>query len=524
MPPAPYVLIFDSAAASGKWLLKHLEQIRVPAQWVTTTSELLTTAEQQPPVVCLFALRPPIPQALELLADLIQEPRFAHTAFVGVGSLHDKHAAFEAGADDYLVTPPDIIELRKRVRLHLDRAALEARLVAETRITQEMEALSEEHNGETAIDDKGITLLEHTAAVTRERDLYAAVLHATNNPIAFVSPDGSVYYLNRDWEHTFGPAEALEDTIGWPPHTDSPEVDRALQEAITGMREWQGCAQLQTLDKEWVEMALSLTPVGNAEGELYGYTLVVMDISTRQMPRTVRAKLIADAITELRSPLSNLKVRHYLLQTAPPEQRETHVQALGENIEHLTRVLDKIATLFHLEGAAATFTTKPVNLNQLVQGVAARHQAQADHHPVHVVTHDSLPSVQADTNSLARALSMLLKCMFQHSPQDAHITLEVGVNFTAERPFATVQIRNTTLPPTGDRPVSWQEQAQMCRDIPAKTEPRMTLAIVQEIVRLHKGMLTAAGSRIQECAFTFWLPLHVPESDGENHALAEDAQ
>ena len=525
MPAAPYVLIFDSAAPSGKWLLKHLEQIRIPARWVTTPSELLAAAEEQMPVVCLFALRPPVPQALELLADLIQEPRFAHTAFVGVGSLHDKHAAFEAGADDYLITPPDIIELRKRVRLHLDRAALEARLVAETRITQEMEALSEQHNGESVTDDERVTLLEHVAELTREHDLYQTVLHSARSPIAFISPEGEAYYVNRAWECTFGPAETFRDTLGWPPHTDNPEVDRALEHAIAHATPWQGSAQLQTSEHTWAKMALALTPVGDAEGALYGYVLVTVDLSTQQMPRAVRAKLIADAITELRSPLSNLKVRHYLLQTAPPEQRPTHVRELGENIEHLTRVLDKISTLFHLEGASATFTTSPVDLNQLVQGVVARYQAQTSVRllPARIVPYHNLPPVQANTNSLARALGLLLKCMIQHSPEDARITLEIGVSFTGERPFATVQLRNTPLPLQEETPFTPDAPDAPCPHWPRNTEPRMTLAIAQEIARLHKGMLTVAHGEEHGCAFTFWLPLYVPENNGENNTLTAKA-
>ncbi len=517
MPPAsaPYVLIFDPAASSGNWLLEHLEQIHISARWVTTPAELLAAAEERSPVVCLFALRAPITQALELLADLIQEPRFAHTAFIGVGSLHDKHAAYEAGADDYLITPPDIIELRQRVRLHMDRAALEARLVAETRITQEMETLSEEDDTSSVPPPETLTLLEHVAELTREHELYAMILRSAGCPIALIAPEGTPYYVNTAWEHYFGSPSALVETLGWPPRTDSSEADRALHKAIAQNSTWQGSARLQTQNKEWVETYMALTPVVGAAGELYGYTLVLMDISAEKMPRTVRAGLIAEAVTELRSPLSNLKTRHYLLRTAPPEQRETHLQALGEGIEHLTRVLERISELFHLDAGLARLTFGEVDLNQLAQGVAARYNARGTAHPVRVILYDGRPPISGDTTHLARALSMLLECMLVHSPTETQITLEVGVNLTAERPFATLQIRNSAFPLGPEVPLTRHLRDTLCQSRLSQSEPRISLAIAQEITRRHNGMLTAARGTDEQCALTLWLPFGKPENHDE---------
>ncbi len=511
MPPVPYVLIFDPDATSGRWLLENLEQIHIAAHWVPSVQELLTVAEQRSPVVCLYTLRPPIPQALKRLTDLIQEPRFAHTAFIGVGALPNKHAAFEAGADDYLITPPDIIELRQCVRLHMDRAALEARLVAETRITQEMEALEEAATAETVTSAEALTLLEHVAELTRERDLYETILRTAGNPLAFIAPEGTAYYVNPAWQRYFGPAETLLDSPGWPPHTDNPEADRALQAAITQIAPWQGSASLLTLDSQWVEMYMLLSPVTTADRGLYGYTLVLMDVSAQQMPKTLRANLVAQAITELRSPLSNLKVRHYLLQAAPPDQSETHLQALGEGIEHLTRVLDRIAELFSLDGGLTNFTFRPLDLNQLVQGVAARYQAQSNARQMtfRVIPYGNLPHVVGDTPHLAHALGLLLECLMQHSPANAPITLEVGINRAAEHSFATVQIRNAEITTARDMSITAYLRSAWGTETSAASEPRIALTIAQEIVRLHKGMLTVTQEAADRYAMTVWLPLDV---------------
>ncbi len=199
------VFILDKDASIGDWVRNQLLQIGVEAQWVATVSDLLSEAESQPPVVCLVALRAPVGQALTLITNLTQEPRFASTAFILIGPMHYKHAAFEAGADDYLITPPDVIELRKRVRLYLDRAVLEARVVAETRITQEMDRLSKLFQAsEETIDEESLTLLEHAAALTQERNLFDTILRCAGEAISFVAPDGTLKYVNPAWEVLIG--------------------------------------------------------------------------------------------------------------------------------------------------------------------------------------------------------------------------------------------------------------------------------------------------------------------------------
>jgi DNA-binding response OmpR family regulator len=136
------VHILDKDPAAGRWTLNHLGEIGVDARWMPSVTDLLAEADAAAPTVCLVALRPPLGQAFSLIAELTQEPRFSDTAFVLMGPSQYKRMAFESGADDYLITPPDVIELRKRVRLYLDRADLERRVKSETRLTQEMEALA----------------------------------------------------------------------------------------------------------------------------------------------------------------------------------------------------------------------------------------------------------------------------------------------------------------------------------------------------------------------------------------------
>ncbi len=285
----PQVYILERDGASGTWMRDQLVRIGILAQWVPTLAALLVETESQPPVVCLVGLRPPANRVLALVADLIQEPRFSQTAFILIGPLQHKRAAFEAGADDYLVTPPDVIELRKRVRLHLNRAELEARLVAENSITQEMDVLTGQgENGDEAPHGTDpITLLEHAAALHQERHLLEQILLHAGSAIALVTPEGTLRYANPAWERLFAPR--LPDrrpAFGWPPVTSDDRTTRAIARAVSEARVWQGEVRFSLAGQRHVTLAMTITPAFDATGELEGYVLVQADVRERSSAST----------------------------------------------------------------------------------------------------------------------------------------------------------------------------------------------------------------------------------------------
>jgi DNA-binding response OmpR family regulator len=272
------VTILDTEQAGGDWLLKQLNQIHVSAKWLPNASDLLAEAEEDAPTVCLVALRPPVAQVHALITHLTQEPRFAKTAFIVMGPAHYKHAAFEAGADDYLSTPPDVIELRKRVRLYLDRAALAARVVAETRLVQEMDALSDVLSGEQnggEMDRESLTLLEHAAALTEERTLFDLILTHTAEAISLVDPDGTLLYGNPAYWVLVGDKLGVQvgEPIGWPPVTDQAGVNQAIADAIERALPWRGDVELTLPNGERLRLAMSIQPAFDANQHLAGFVV-----------------------------------------------------------------------------------------------------------------------------------------------------------------------------------------------------------------------------------------------------------
>ncbi len=508
------VFILDKDASIGDWVRNQLLQIGVEAQWVATVSDLLSEAESEPPVVCLVALRAPVGQALTLITNLTQEPRFASTAFILIGPMHYKHAAFEAGADDYLITPPDVIELRKRVRLYLDRAVLEARVVAETRITQEMDRLSKLFQAsEETIDEESLTLLEHAAALTQERNLFDTVLRCAGEAISFVAPDGTLKYVNPAWEVLIGQKRhiGVGDPIEWPPVSTDATSTQAVASAVAAQRFWQGEIRYTLPDHTFQDLAITIQPAFDVDGDLTGYVVTQLDVAERKAIEEVRTRFLSDAAAEMRTPVTNLKMRHYLLEEAPPEQHGMHLDALAREIERLSRMVDAMLELARLDAGLTQMATETVNLTRLIGELVTRYHTTAQEKGVTLATKvdESSLMVSADPALVARALGILIDNAIRYTPEAGHVEVGLGREAWSGGSFVTIQVQDTgmgiepeVLPLVFDR----FYRSDRARDS-AIRGVGLGLAIAYEIISRHNGHITAESQMNQGSIFTVWLPV-----------------
>ena len=506
------VYILDKDNAIGAWILNHLKEIGVEARWVPTVSDLLSETEIHAPTVCLVAVRPPITLALSLITELTQEPRFAQTAFILMGPMQYKHAAFEAGADDYLITPPDVIELRKRVRLYLDRAELETRVVAETRITQEIESLGPSMEAQDD-PDAPITLLEHAATMTRERNQFETILNSAGPAIALISREGRVDYVNPAWEKLTGiTAETVVgQVIEWPPGGENGATAQAMIKAIHEEVPWSGNIRYVLHNSQPLDVRLTITPAYDIDQDLIGFVMIQTDITKQRTLEDLKARFLADAALEMRTPVTNIKMRQYLLRQAPPDQHPMHLQALERETERLSSLVESMLELSRFDSGLVLITPEPVDLNRLAGDIVIHHTSTAQDKGVTVgfKRDETLPPVLADPAQITRAIGILVDNAIKHTPEAGHIEVRLGRESWTGGTYATLQVQDTGIGiAPEDLPHIFERfyRSDRARDSGIRGVG-LGLAIAYEIMQRHNGDITVESQVNLGSTFTLLLPL-----------------
>lgn len=116
------VLLVDDQAMIGEAVRRALsEESDIDFHFCSDSHQALSVAQQIKPTVILQDLIMPGVDGLELLAQYRSAPGLRDVPIIVLSTKEDpkvKSAAFTAGANDYLVKLPDVIELLARIRYH----------------------------------------------------------------------------------------------------------------------------------------------------------------------------------------------------------------------------------------------------------------------------------------------------------------------------------------------------------------------------------------------------------------------
>lgn len=503
------VTILDKDSASGVWVQKHLYEIGIDAYCAASVTDLMIASGEVAPPVCLIAIRPPVNRVLSLITELTQEPRFSATSFILMGSSQYKRAAFEAGADDYLIMPLDVIELRKRVRLYLDHHEYEARLVAETSMTQEISSLG---GGDSPAEETSLTLLEHTAALTLERNRLDTVLRAAGQPVGLVAPDGTLLYANLAWEQLYGRASAVIGTaIDWPPVTSDPAASESIRAALARQDAWEGDVQYVLPDGRQLDMGINISPAVDAAGDLVGYVVIQHDIAERRTLERLKTQFLADAATEMQGPVTNIKMRQYLLRESPSDQHKIHLQALERETERLSYLVELMLELSRLDADLVRMDLELTDLNQLLGDVMVRFGSTAADKGIQLRSEadPSLPKVPADPAQLVRVLCLMLDNALRYTPRGGLVDVRLGREAWTGGEFATLQIQDSGIGIEAEALPHVFER--FYRGARARNSGirgvGLGLAIAYEIINRHRGDITVESQIDHGSIFTIWLPM-----------------
>ncbi len=238
--------------------------------------------------------------------------------------------------------------------------------------------------------------------------------------------------------------------------------------------------------------------------------LVDLEEEMRQSERLSALGLLAAEIAhEIRNPLTVMKMLHHSLDLQFPEgdPRRTDVRIMGEKMDHLNRIVDRVLDF----ARSAEPTTTALDANQLLQDMGLLLGPKLRHAGVAMVLRcdPQLPRLVGDATQLEQAFLNLALNAVEAMPEGGRLsirsrTFAPGMGPQRKASGVLIRFRDTG---TG---MSKEQQERLFTSLLSSTKPRGTglgLAIVRRVVEAHGGKLRCHSRPGRGTAFTMVLPL-----------------
>jgi len=246
-----------------------------------------------------------------------------------------------------------------------------------------------------------------------------AILDATGEGI-FYMEDGAIQYANASLAHMTGYTQ--QELIGMTmdnlrePFLNAGELQqlRAMPALIWKHGVWRGEARLRRKDGTAFYAGLTVSPMGNRDQVTLRSVTLMRDISREKELALQKSNFVAHASHELRTPITNLKTRLYLLRRRP-EYLSDHLTVLEEVAERMKKLVEDLLDRTRLEHGQITVRFETILLQDLIRKVVNLQKPEADNKDLSltvdlidapmVVNVDSERIIQVFTNLLTNAIN-----------------------------------------------------------------------------------------------------------------------
>lgn len=334
-------------------------------------------------------------------------------------------------------------------------------------------------------------LQDRIQALESERAKVSAILDSMVEGVVALDPQGKILVTN--------PSACRILDLGDGSVEGQSLLEVVRNKELADLVDW--CRTLNTTDRYRREVDLhSPTPrvlEVNAmplplANHLIGIVVVLHDITELRRLEQVRAEFVANVSHELRTPLTAIKGYLETLLDESPIEPSTHrrfLEIAHLHAERLGRLIDDLLSLSNIETGKVILHLEGVNLNKVVQEVAAMFEKDATKKGVTFVNRVAPEiAVQADPDRLSQILLNLVDNAVKFTSTGGHVEFDVA---TCNNGQIALRVQDTGqgIPP---------------KDLPRITErfyrvdkarsrelggTGLGLAIVKHLVQLHSGTL-----------------------------------
>jgi PAS domain S-box-containing protein len=355
-----------------------------------------------------------------------------------------------------------------------------------------------------------LQVLERTRALENERAQLHAILNAMRDGVIYQvgGMANTPKYVNHALAEMTGfTSEAWLDgsairevnTQSW---EERRELFQRVEQVLSYRDHWEGEATLKCRDGRIFDAGLVRSEVRDSNGERLGIVTVVRDISQEKALAEQKARFIASASHELRTPIANIKTRLFLMKRRPERFME-HIE-IAESVTNLMQnLVEDMFDLSRFERGIVNIKPEPMVLQELIQEIVAYQEPEAERKQIAFVLNmpDEAVQLVADPFRMAQVLINLVKNALNYTPTEGVI----HVSLVIEAHEAVIAVADNGPGIAADAlPHLFEAFFRLSED---NKGAGLGLSIAQEIVRAHGGSIAVESTVGVGSCFTVRLPL-----------------
>jgi PAS domain S-box-containing protein len=396
----------------------------------------------------------------------------------------------------------------------------------------ELAELKEENSDLKAkLSELEVELTRHAAAVQQlkkentriisEKQRIDNIVHNMAEGMVVVDSDGKILLVNPAAEALLG---ITKNDIGRPikevvkdehlltlTKRISSEKDEVVEKDI----------ELISADESTTKvLRTSSAVVEDHNGNTVGMVTMLNDITKQREIEGLKAQFMANVSHELRTPLVAIeKSVSLILSKSTGEISPTQNEFLSiaeRNLKRLTLLINDLLDLSKLEARKAVINPEETDLDKLIADSVESLNNWAATKAIKLSRSVSpdLPRLQIDPNKIIQVLNNLIGNAIKFTPENGSITVEAVLDKQENAVKVTVRDTGVGIPAEDLGKIFEKFYQAGKKDSEDVKGTGIGLAIVREIVELHKGKVWAESEKGLGSRFIFTLPISA--FSGEN--------